>query len=76
LLSSGDEGKFGEWRWVLRLWEPAFLTPMATFFGLKSGKRTKWSMNQQSGDLLTVENPPRLWRMPVGRERVRLTQKS
>jgi hypothetical protein len=33
-----------------------------------------WDFNPESGQLLTEENPPRRWRIPIGRELVRLPQ--
>jgi serine/threonine protein kinase/WD40 repeat protein len=76
LLTMGGEGKLREGRWVFKLWNAAELTPMASFFGLKSGTPVRWSFNASSGHLLTEENPPRLWRIPVGRETVTLPQTS
>jgi WD40 repeat protein len=47
---------------------------VGTFFGLKSGTPTSWSFNAESGYLLTEETPPRLWRIPIGREIVKIPQ--
>ncbi len=73
LLTMGSEGKIGESRWLFRLWDPEFLAPRATFAGLKPGIAPRWSLNPDSGHLLTQENPPRLWLIPAGRERVRVS---
>ena len=74
LLTMGTEGKQRDGRWVFKLWNAAELTPVASFFGLKSGAPTAWSFNPDSGFLLTGENPPRVWRIPIGREAAKLTQ--
>jgi WD40 repeat protein/tRNA A-37 threonylcarbamoyl transferase component Bud32 len=74
LLTMGSEGKPRDGRWVLKLWNAAELTPVASFFGLKSGQPSLWRFNAESGHLLTEDSPPRLWRIPVGRELVKLTQ--
>jgi serine/threonine protein kinase/WD40 repeat protein len=77
LLTMGSEGKFGDRRWVFRLWEAEFLSPRATFFGLKQGQyHSQWTLHPESGDLLTLESPPRRWSIPVGRELVKLTHAS
>ena len=76
LLTMGGEGKLREGRWVFKLWNAAELKPMASFFGLKSGQPSPWRFNAESGHLLTEEIPPRLWRIPIGREAVKLAQTS
>lgn len=76
LLTAGGEGKMGDQRWVFRLWEPQNLTVAGVFFGLRPGEPAPWSLHPETGDLLTAENPPRLWRFPVGLERVKLTGRS
>jgi WD40 repeat protein len=76
LLTSGDEGKFGDARWVFRLLDPEKFTTVGTYFGLQPGGETKWSLHPQSGDLLTAESPPRLWRLPAGLELVRLAHRA
>jgi len=76
LLTMGEEGKIASGRWLFRLWDPEFLAPRATFAGLKPGQPVGWALNAASGHLLTQENPPRLWRIPAGRELVRLSQTS
>ncbi len=73
LLTMGSEGKIGENRWLFRLWDPEFLAPRATFAGLRPGLAPRWSLNPDSGHLLTQENPPRLWLIPAGRERARVS---
>ena len=40
LLTSGDEGKFHEGRWIFRLLDPQKLTTVGTFFGLRPGAET------------------------------------
>lgn len=74
LLTCGDEGKIGEGRWVFRLWETNFFTPLGTFFGLRAGVPTPWSFNPSSGDIITVGGTIRRWRIPVGREAVKIAQ--
>jgi serine/threonine protein kinase/WD40 repeat protein len=74
LLTMGSEGKPRDGRWVLKLWNAEELTPVASFFGLKSGQPSPWRFNPESGHLLTEDNPPRLWRIPVGREIAKLAQ--
>lgn len=77
LLTMGNEGKLRDGRWTFKLWNSAELTWVASFFGLKSGGApTPWSLQGDSGYLLTQENPPRLWRIPVGRETLKLPQTS
>ena len=76
LLTMGSEGKLKEGRWILKLWNADDLSPVASFFGLRSGTPTRWSLQAESGHLLTEENPPRLWRIPVGQEAVKLAQTS
>jgi WD40 repeat protein len=76
LLTMGSEGRPHDGRWVLKLWNATELTPVSSFFGLKSGSPPAWSFNPDSGHLLTQDNPPRLWRIPVGREIVKLPQGS
>ncbi|PAW84849.1 MAG: hypothetical protein B9S33_10975 [Pedosphaera sp. Tous-C6FEB] len=72
LLTMGSEGKFSEQRWVFRLVESQLLTSRATFFGLRQGGiETQVSLHPASGDLLTLEQPPRRWQVPVGRELAR-----
>ena len=68
LLTMGDEGKFHDNRWILRLWDPDALALRATFAGLTPGALPQWVFNPASGHLLTHESPPRLWRIPAGRE--------
>lgn len=76
LLTSGDDGKFNDGRWVFRLLEPEKFTMVGVFFGLRPGGPTGWSLHPESGDLLTADSPPRLWRLPVGLELVRLTHRA
>jgi WD40 repeat protein/tRNA A-37 threonylcarbamoyl transferase component Bud32 len=76
LLTMGSEGKARDGRWVFKLWNASELTPVASFFGLKSGQPSPWRFNAESGHLLTEDNPPQLWRIPVGRELVKLEQTS
>ncbi|MEN9573652.1 MAG: Serine/threonine-protein kinase PrkC [Verrucomicrobiota bacterium] len=72
LLTTGSEGKFSEQRWLFRLVETQLLTSRATFFGLRQGRfETALSLHPDSGDVLTLEQPPRRWQMPVGRELAR-----
>ncbi|WP_395736865.1 WD40 repeat domain-containing serine/threonine protein kinase [Prosthecobacter sp.] len=73
LLTAGSSGRFDDQRWVLRIVEPHHLLPVETLFGLPHGPETFWSLNPESGDLLTLETPPRLWRLPVGRELIKTT---
>ena len=74
LLTMGSEGKFSEMRWMFRLVETQLLTPRATFFGLRQGRyETTLSLHPDSGDVLTLEEPPRRWQFPVGRELARKT---
>ena len=56
--------------------DPQKLTTVGTFFGLRPGTETSWSLHPESGDLLTADNPPRLWRLPVGRELLKLTHRA
>ncbi|NBU11478.1 MAG: hypothetical protein EBS84_21135 [Proteobacteria bacterium] len=76
LLTMGEEGKINSGLWLFRLWDPEFLALRATFAGLNPGPNVAWALNTASGHLLTRENPPRLWRIPVGRELVKLSQLS
>ncbi|MBI3881640.1 MAG: protein kinase, partial [Verrucomicrobia bacterium] len=76
LLTAGEGGKFNDGRWVFRLWEPEKLTVAGVFFGLRPGTPTPWSLHPESGDLLTAGNPPRLWRLPVGLERIKLSDRA
>ncbi len=76
LLTMGSEGRINDGRWLFRLWDPEFLAPRATFAGLKPGATPRWSLNPDSGHLITHENPPRLWRIPAGREVVRMAHSS
>ena len=76
LLTSGDDGKFNDGRWVFRLLEPEKFTTVGVFFGLRPGGPTAWSLHPESGDLLTADSPPRLWRLPAGLELVRLTHRA
>ena len=72
LLTTGSEGKFSELRWLFRLVETQLLTSRATFFGLRQGRfETAVSLHPDSGDVLTLEQPPRRWQVPVGRELAR-----
>ena len=73
LLTMGEEGKIGTGLWLFRLWDPEFLAPRATFAGLNPGQHIGWALNTGSGHLLTHENPPRLWRIPAGRESVKFS---
>ena len=74
LLTMGGEGRMRDGRWVFKLWDATELTPAASFFGLKAGLPVPWAFNPDSGHLLAEEKPPRLWRIPVGRELVKLAQ--
>ncbi len=76
LLTSGDEGRFHEGRWVFRLLDPQKLMTVGTFLGLRPGAETAWSLHPESGDVLTADNPPRLWRLPVGRELVKIPHRA
>jgi len=76
LLTMGEEGKNGSGRWLFRLWDPEFLAPRATFAGLNPGLPVNWALNAASGHLLTHEYPPRLWRIPAGRELVKFSHVS
>ena len=77
LLTMGSEGKFAELRWVFRLVETKLLTTRATFFGLRQGQvETEWSLHPDNGDLVTLDQPPRLWSFPVDRELARKTHES
>jgi serine/threonine protein kinase/WD40 repeat protein len=75
LLASGGEGKFEDGRWVFRLLDPEDLSTVGTFFGLRPGVSTAWTLHPGSGELLTADNAPRLWRLPVGRELAKLTHR-
>lgn len=74
LVTMGAEGKLHDGRWVLKLWDPANWASSSSFFGLKSGAPIYWRLSAENGDLLTEENPPRLWRIPLGREAVKIPQ--
>jgi serine/threonine protein kinase/WD40 repeat protein len=76
LFTMGEEGKMHSGLWLFRLWDPEFLAPRATFAGLNPGPPVNWTLNPASGHLITVEGQPRVWRVPAGRERVRITQTS
>lgn len=76
LLTMGAEGKIDSGLWLFRLWDPQFLAPRATFAGLHPGKPVAWALNTGSAHLLTREDPPRLWRIPAGRELERIPHKS
>lgn len=73
LLTAGSSGEFNDTRWVFRILDAAHLSPVETLFGLPHGEPTPWSLNPESGELLTTENPPRLWHLAVGRELVKTT---
>lgn len=73
LLTAGSSGKFDDARWVFRILEPVHLSPVETLFGLSHGEPTPWSLNADSGEVMTRENPPRLWHLPVGRELIKTT---
>jgi serine/threonine protein kinase/WD40 repeat protein len=76
LLTMGTEGKQDDSRWLLKLWAPNTLALRAVFSGLHSNTRTRWAYDPLSGLLLTRENPPRIWRIPAGRERARMVHTS
>ncbi len=77
LLTMGSEGKFAEARWSFRVLEAETLAPRGSFFGLKQGRGAPtWSLHPGSGDLLTLESPPRRWRFPAGRELARKAHES
>jgi len=76
LLTMGEEGKIGSGLWLFRLWDPEFLAPRATFAGLNPSQPVAWALNRGSGHLVTQENPPRLWRIPAGRELMKLSHVS
>ena len=77
LVTLGTEGKFAESRWVFRLVDAQLLMPRTTFFGLRQGALdTVWSLHPQSGDLVTLDQPPRKWLFPVDREFARKRQES
>ncbi len=75
LLSMGSEGDFNNRLalWRLALWYPENLQPMGSYFGLGRGDAPAWSLDPVSGYLLVEQNPPRLWRIPVGVEAMRTT---
>lgn len=77
LITMGSEGKFAEARWSFRLVEAGTLATRGSFFGLHQGSGTPiWNLHPDSGDLLTLESPPRRWAFPAGRELARKTQES
>lgn len=76
LITMGAEGKIRDGRWVLKLWDATDLSPMGMFFGLRSGAPTHWHFSPESGHLLTEENPPRRWHIPVGLEVAKIPQGS
>ncbi len=76
LLTMGEEGKIASGRWLFRLWHPEFLTLRATFGGLNPGPAVNWVLNPGSGHLITQDNPPRVWRIPAGRELVKFSHVS
>ncbi len=76
LFTMGEEGKMHSGLWLFRLWDPEFLAPRATFAGLNPGPNVSWTLNTASGHLLTHESPPRLWRIPTGRESVKISHGS
>ena len=76
LLTMGEEGKINSGLWLFRLWDPDFLAPRATFAGLNPGQPISWALNTGSGHLITQENPPRLWRIPAGRESAKFSHTS
>jgi serine/threonine protein kinase/WD40 repeat protein len=76
LLTMGEEGKIESGLWLFRLWDPEFLALRATFAGLNPGRPVSWALNPGSGHLITHESPPRLWRIPAGRESVKFSHTS
>jgi hypothetical protein len=76
LLTMGGVGLIRENRWLFRLWEPEYFEPLASYAGLDPGVQIPWQLNQASGHLITREQPPRLWRIPTGREYVKFEQLS
>jgi WD40 repeat protein len=76
LITMGTEGKIRDGRWVLKLWDATDLSPMGMFFGLRTGPPVHWRFSAETGHLLTEENPPRLWHIPVGLEVAKIPQGS
>jgi serine/threonine protein kinase/WD40 repeat protein len=68
LITVGSQGNLHEAKPVLRVWEPDGFVPLATLFGFKHGVVTPWAFDASAGLLVTVENPPRVWRIPAGLE--------
>ncbi len=77
LLTMGDYGKnhasSGIYRWRLDLWRPEDLQRLGSFHGLPTYRDLQWSLEPNSGYLLTAERPQRLWRIPAGLEVMRKT---
>lgn len=74
LLTVGGEGFYDSGRHVMRLWDAANLTARGTFFGLKNGFVPEESaLEPQSGFLLTIGQPLRLWRITADLEAARIT---
>lgn len=77
LLTMGDDGKFQAgsqfFRLRLDLWRPEDLQRLGSFHGLPTYGALQWSLDPNSGYLLTAERPPRLWRIPAGLEVMRKT---
>ncbi len=46
---------------------------LGSFHGLPTYRELQWSLESNSGYLLTAERPPRLWRIPAGLEVMRKT---
>jgi WD40 repeat protein len=76
LLTMGTEGKHYDTRWIFKLWAPRTLSLRAIFSGLKPGDVVRFAYDPLSGHLVTQESPLRLWRIPAGREWVRLNHRS
>ncbi len=74
LLTVGSEGFFDSGRHVMRLWDATNLVPRGTFFGFKDGfEPDEFAFDPQSGFLLTVGQPPVLWRVNADLEAARIT---
>ncbi len=68
LITVGSQGKLAEHKPVLRVWDTDGFVPLATMFGFNHGNTVEFSFDRASGLLVTLENPPRVWRIPVGIE--------
>jgi len=76
LLTMGTEGKIYDSRWLFKLWAPDTLALRAVFSGLRPGYPVRWAHDPLGGYLLTADTPPRIWRIPAGRELARMNHRS